>query len=332
MASIHESESADCTDEALPAKRKPWLLIAVKIALSIAVIAAVAKNVDLKAAWERLVNQNLWFPAAAVGAVSLQIVTAGLRWHLVARGLGGTSSISRSLRLYYIAVFFNNWLWGSVGGDVLRAWLSHNSHFRLRQSINSVILDRVAAVAAVGVLVLVTGPIFIAETHQYAVGLSLCALAFCLLCGIAVAALVQHVPINWQRHRFLRGVRLLSSATAAIFFRREFSVPVLAVAIMGQLISALSVYFMSLGLDVGLSLFNCVIFMQPVALAIALPISVGGWGVRETAMIGLLGLVGVSSSAALSLSVQLGLLTIVATLPGGVLWLLHRDQTIAGQA
>jgi len=83
---------------------------------------------------------------------------------------------------------------------------------------------------------------------------------------------------------------------------------------------------MALGLDVHLSLTDCVILMQPVALAVALPISIGGWGVRETAMIGLLGFVGIPSSAALSLSVQMGLLTIVATLPGAAFWLLHRES------
>lgn len=328
MTSLPRGESTDYAEEAPAAGRKPWLLTALKVALSAIVIIAVARNVDLGAAWRRFADQNPWFPAAAVATMSLQIATAGLRWQLVLRGLGAVSRIASSLRLYYIAVFFNTWLWGSVGGDVLRAWLSHNSQLRLRQSINSVILDRVAAVAAVGILVLVTAPVFIASTHQTTLGLVLCAMAACLLCGIAAAALIHHLPINWQRFKFLRGLRLLSVATATVFLRLDVALPVLGVAIVGQVVTALAVYFMSLGLNVGLSLFDCVILMQPVALVIALPISVGGWGVRETAMIGLLGFVGIPSSAALSLSVQMGLLTIVATLPGGVLWLLHKDQTV----
>jgi len=56
--------------------------------------------------------------------------------------------------------------------------------------------------------------------------------------------------------------------------------------------------------------------MQPVVLITSLPISIGGWGVRETAMIAVFGLVGVPSSAALVLSVQLGLLTMVVSTPG----------------
>jgi hypothetical protein len=61
--------------------------------------------------------------------------------------------------------------------------------------------------------------------------------------------------------------------------------------------------------------------MPPVVLLSGLPISVGGWGVRENAMIAALATVGVGASAATVLSVQLGALVALLSLPGGALWL-----------
>ena len=78
---------------------------------------------------------------------------------------------------------------------------------------------------------------------------------------------------------------------------------------------------MAVSLNLNISLLECVVLMQPVALVANLPISVGGWGVRETAMIALFGLIGVPASATLVLSIQLGLLSLVVALPGGLLWL-----------
>jgi uncharacterized membrane protein YbhN (UPF0104 family) len=319
------SDSADGTGEALVPNRKPWLLSAVKLMLSAAVIIAVARNVDLSASWQRFAHQNLWFPALAVAILVLQIGLGGLRWHYIVRGIGDEVGVPTSLRLYYISAFFNTWLWGAVGGDALRAWLAHREQLRLTQAVSSVVLDRVASVAAVAILILATAPIFIRGTHQTERGLALCGIAACLLCGAVVAAFVHRVPIDWTRFRLLRGIQQLSLATAAIFLNRTAAMQVLGIAVTGQLSSALATYAMAAGLDVPLSLVDCVILMQPVALAVALPISVGGWGVRESAMIGLLGFVGVPGSAALSLSVQMGLLTIVATLPGAAFWLLLRD-------
>jgi uncharacterized protein (TIRG00374 family) len=298
----------------------------VKIALSAAVIIAVARNVDLAAAWQRFADQSLWFSSAAIAILILQIGIGGLRWHFILRGLGDKSPVSTSLRLYYISVFFNTWLWGAVGGDMLRAWLTRREQLRLRDAVNSVVLDRVAAVAAVGILILVTAPVFIRDTQQYLLAFWLCGIAACLLSGIIVAALVHHLPIDWTRFKLLRAMHLLSTATATIFLHLKTALPVFAAAILGQTVLAFAVYVISQGFNISLPLVDCVILMQPVALAVALPISVGGWGVRETAMIGLFGFVGIPSSAALSLSVQLGLLTIVATLPGAAFWLLHRES------
>ena len=55
-----------------------------------------------------------------------------------------------------------------------------------------------------------------------------------------------------------------------------------------------------------------------------LPISFGGWGVREAALIGLLAPFGIAAESALGISVALGLLVMAAGLPGGVLWLMPR--------
>ncbi len=61
-----------------------------------------------------------------------------------------------------------------------------------------------------------------------------------------------------------------------------------------------------------------------VMVASAIPISVAGWGVREGAMVAALGLVGVGEAQAFAISLLLGLMLIVAGLPGGLLWLRSR--------
>ena len=57
-----------------------------------------------------------------------------------------------------------------------------------------------------------------------------------------------------------------------------------------------------------------------------LPISVGGWGVREVSMVGMLALVGIDKEAALTISVQLGILAIIASLPGAVIYAKRRKN------
>jgi hypothetical protein len=141
------------------------------------------------------------------------------------------------------------------------------------------------------------------------------------LVGIGLVAQLPLLPINWQRSRLLRGLAALSNGTRAVFLRPARALPVLALAAGAQLALSLAAFMLARSMDITLTLLDCVVLIQPIVLITALPISVGGWGVRETALIGLLALAGVPASAALALSVQLGILGMVAALPGLAIWL-----------
>ena len=311
-----------------PTTKSPWLFTFLKVGLSIAAISGVALTVDLAAAWQRIVNQNFWLLAAAAMIMALQIAIGGLRWHFILIGLGAQPQPAASIRIFYLSAFFNTWLWGTVGGDMLRAWLTHRARFGLAAAVNSVILDRVAAVAGVAILVLATAPLFVQHTKQYVLTLIFVGVAVAGLLCILVATQIQRLPVNWQRHQILQGAHALSTAAKQIFLHPTTAFPVLGLAVAAQTVSAIATYVMSVGLNTELRLIDCIVLMQPVALITALPISVGGWGIRETAMIGILSLVGISTSAALSLSVQIGLLTILVTLPGAALWLFQKDTKL----
>ncbi|MBE9556580.1 MAG: flippase-like domain-containing protein, partial [Proteobacteria bacterium] len=80
-----------------------------------------------------------------------------------------------------------------------------------------------------------------------------------------------------------------------------------------------------LGLNVGL--FESLVLVPAVILLSTVPVSIGGWGLREGLMVVALGLAGVPADAALSVSILFGLAMIVAGLPGGVLWLMAGGRT-----
>lgn len=54
-----------------------------------------------------------------------------------------------------------------------------------------------------------------------------------------------------------------------------------------------------------------------------IPVSVGGWGLRELAVVALLGDHGVAPERALLFSVCFGLVFVIAALPGALVWMLY---------
>ena len=65
-----------------------------------------------------------------------------------------------------------------------------------------------------------------------------------------------------------------------------------------------------------------VLFTVMVGVALA-PISVGGWGLRELAVVALLGAHGLAPERALIFSVCFGVVAVIGVLPGLVVWLLY---------
>jgi hypothetical protein len=109
--------------------------------------------------------------------------------------------------------------------------------------------------------------------------------------------------------------------------RPSASIPALALGVATQLGGSLAAYAIARSLALNVTVIDCLILMQPVTLLATLPISIGGWGVREAAVVTFFGLVGVAPSAAVLLSVQLGLLAVVLSLPGGLLFFVQRRRS-----
>jgi hypothetical protein len=302
--------------------RVPWFGL-LKAAVTIIAIAYILWTVDLAAAWRSAVAWNPWLIAAALLALLAQVGCGGLRWHLIRARLDPSAVLWDSLRLFYVAAFCNSALWGALTGDVVRAWL-----VSYRGRTDAAILDRIAALGG-PVLVIVTVPLFAARIGGGAAALVPATVTAAGLAGIVVASQLDRMPAAWRRFRLVSALQGLGDATRRVFLQPSGAIPVMAMSVAAEAANGCAAYFLADNLVTGLSFLDCIVVMQPIILLTALPISLGGWGARETAMIALLGFFGVPAGAALALSVQMGLAGIVIALPGSLFWLSMRSANRA---
>ena len=69
--------------------------------------------------------------------------------------------------------------------------------------------------------------------------------------------------------------------------------------------------------------------IPPVMLVAMIPISVGGWGIREGAMVVAFGYAGMEQSQALAVSVLLGGSSLTIGAVGGAIWIAERNPAFA---
>ena len=96
----------------------------------------------------------------------------------------------------------------------------------------------------------------------------------------------------------------------------------LLLSILGHVVTCLGVWLTALAFGIEIPVGASLVVIAPVLLAAALPISIGGWGVREGGMIFGLGMLGVSSSDAVLVSIVIGLMGVAIGAVGGLVWLL----------
>ncbi len=308
---------------------KKWLALALKFMVSGFLIWFLTRGIDFGDAAKRLTEIDPWMLVAAFLVILVQICVGGMRWRSVLTALGAKLSILDAIRLFYIGVFFSQALPSSVGGDPVRMYKIHKLGMDLRNSINGVLLERAVTVVALVLLVDFTHPWFLPRVDEATAALMLPAVVLITVgCagGLGFLMMLDRLPASLMRWRLVRGLGNLGIDARKVFLAPKQLVRVLFWGVLTHANMALIVLLLAMGLGLDVTWLDCLTLVPLVLLIMTIPISIGGWGVRETAMVTLFGLVGVPAEGALVLSVVFGLVGIAAALPGGVIWLMTRDR------
>lgn len=262
--------------------------------------------------------------------VALALATAW-RWRWLVLALGVPLSAADAVRYTLYGVFFNLFVPGSTGGDVVKAWYAARRTGRATKAVVSVLVDRVVGLFALvlfAAAVLWLGP----DRPGFAT-------PRLLVGGVLAAAAVAGVLVLSRRVRRALGLsallrrlpfqRVLGEADAAVRLYRGHPGSLalgLVVSLGNHAGTALCAYALAraLGLsEVGVG--DALALVPVVSLLSAIPLLPGGWGVGELAFAYFFSPLGVAPSEAVALSVVFRLAILASGLPGAVLWLLSRE-------
>jgi uncharacterized membrane protein YbhN (UPF0104 family) len=300
-------------------------LFATKLLVTGACFWYVSRQIDLSQVLSAVSLLDFRWAAFATLLAMLQIPLVAARWYGI---LGALSALeARMTRTAVVAAtavgaFFTQVL-PSVAGDGMRAWLVVRLGCDWRNAVISVVIDRgvgVGLLIALGFVILLLPSGFTAlggYRHVVVIvyGMVLLAGAFALLLTPAFVPLLA-------RWRYSRWIGTLAASAHRVLIGGKSP----AILGLGCLVHVLTIVIVwSLGRAQGLALpipDAAVLFTVMVGVAVV-PISIGGWGLREIAVISLLGHYGVAPERALLFSLCFGLTFAIGSLPGAFVWLLY---------
>ena len=270
---------------------------------------------ELRAALAR-VPATVWLGALGI-YLGLHLIGV-IKWRLLMNAAGAGLSFRDTARCYYYGLFGNIFLPSIVGGDVVRAGLAT----RLGRSGSGVILgslvDRtldtigLAAVAGIGLLLLPTA----VDPRSRATFMAV--IGVMGLAGAGGLAILAFVP--WIRRLPYRIRRKLVPPRRAYLALRRQPMRLVTSLVLGIALQTLLVLLNAwLGRVMGVEISAVVwLFVWPLAkIAAILPVTQGGIGVREGALVVLFQPFGVTAATAMATGLVFTAIVMAGGLVGG---------------
>lgn len=246
-----------------------------------------------------------------------QMLLSAWRWRLTASRLGLSLSWAHALREYYLAIFLNQVLPGGVAGDAARAWRHSRDSGRRGSAWRAVIIERVSGQLALLLLTLLI--VAMSPLWQGLICKAVATLSSPVWLIVASLLVVLGVPIM---HRLVRQPPLALVGLGGDLQRSLLASSVWQRQLLGSLLVVLSyaLVFVCAARAIGVTLPLGILLslVPPVLIAMLIPLSLAGWGLREGAAALVWGLAGLPPAEGVAVSMAYGLLVLMASLPGAL--------------
>lgn len=304
--------------------------LAIKGAVTVLLLWLAFRTVDVGAVSTLLLGLNWWWTAAALLSTGLLIASDAMLLGAVMRIFGHRVPPGTAFLYSLVGWFFSNVAPSTVGGDIFRGVQLSRVGTTVGAAVRVIISIRLLSLATLVVVMLAGFPLALGVVEERR---DILVLAGILSVASAAAVVILLLArVGWhspalERWRFYERLKSALRGFRALLVPRRDTAEAWIAALTQHLFRVGVLAALAAGLGLGIPVAT-LFALTPAALLVAMvPMSIGGWGVRELTFVYLLGTAGVSAEAALSLSVAFGLLRIFVGAIGGVTWaLLNEDH------
>lgn len=300
----------------------------VKLSISAGLLAVLFRQTDVDAVMGRLRQVEPGWIALALVMHAALLLVSGWRWRRLLVTQDVHASTWQLTLSCLVANFFNNFLPSNIGGDFVRIADTAGLTGSRTVATAVVLLDRVLGLIAL-FAVAATGSLLLPDALPGAEYLWILFVLGAVASTVVISrpALVPRLlqPLaRVRREWMLERLGRLEDMLARVGSDRGRLIQAFCGALVVQVLVVLFYLCVARGLAIDLPVRDAMVIV-PISLVIQLaPVSINGFGVREAVFSYLFRRLGHPVDAGLALSIAGAALLILASLPGGALFLLRR--------
>lgn len=274
----------------------------------------------------RLAVRNPGAAGLALVLLCIQLAACMLRWRMICSALGvHVPGWQLTLGWVGMGLALSQVLPSSIGGDAYRV-VALGRRAGIAAATRTVVAERVAGLLTLCALTLPLSLAAIPFTRSSAAFVAYASLSGTVLAGGVVVGVVARLLARWTVSRLVS----LVAADFRAMYSTSTLLPVFGVSAVIHALSAGAVVCLSAALALDDVLWwQAAVVVPGTLLVSAIPVSLGGWGIRESSMVLGLTAFAIPGAAALALSICYGLATAATGVIGLILWVIGRERRIA---
>lgn len=298
--------------------------LALKIAVSMILLGIMIYAAGPKEILAQIGNGNPLYMFYGFMLIVCGTILAAYRWHIVMKSLGFAGDFVFYLKSYFTGIFFNQLLPSSIGGDAFRVLDVARLGYKKRQAFVGVLADRGIGIAGIFAVNLIFNNIFTGFLPP-AVYKVLNIISVSGLIGFFGFMFIHKIEFL-NRYKWYSVLSVPSGALLKSVSGLKKGVFHTAASVMVHILTFAGVYAIAIAFGVSLPISAFMVIMPPVILLTIIPVSLAGWGVRETSMAGLFKFADIAPETSISISIIFGFTYVIQGLPGIYFWVKNKDR------
>jgi uncharacterized membrane protein YbhN (UPF0104 family) len=321
--------SSEQPDSKRPSLTRRLVVLALKLAFSIALLAWLFSRVDVSKLWANARQASPAWMAIALGFYTLTVVASVWRWWLLLEAQEVGMSFRTLFASLSVALFFNNFLPSGIGGDFVR--ITDSARVARSKTLAAIVVlaDRTMGmmglilIAAVGVTLVTAGghtslpvwPSWLWAGFFAGMGVG----GFMVLLPTHVGWLLR--PLTILHPEWVTG-RIGSLTMVLQRFRSHIGAVITCFggAVLVQLLTVVFAWATAHALRIPVGAFDLAIVVPLAGVVQMLPVSVNGFGVREAMYSLYFTRIGLPIESAILLSLTTTALVMVYSLTGAAVY------------
>ena len=308
-------------------RRRTTLRLLTQVLLSAALLAWLGRSVDWAAFSRTAASLPLWFLALSLAVVLGSQALYAWRWWRLLDAVGVEIGLATAIRLYYIGIFANNFLPGTIGGDASKVYALGPRH-GYRPVLASIVIDRTMgltllaafAAAAAWAVPLASRPAATTRAAVTVIAVASVAGLGLVLGGMGLLARALR-SLGGRAASLADRAQQLSADAAGIVRRPQLLVQ--GAFVVGTYLLALTALYLGFATLSGIAqppLVPTFAAIAAIGVLSNVPLSLNGLGVREQLHVWLFLPLGVPPHVALAISLLLFCHVLVASAVGFLWW------------